>query len=232
MTFNKFTEKDIFDVYIKHVKKDESYFKKNINIISRLTNDGVVFWKNKDVPRLFSVLDFKEWIKKYNISEGNKLFYTDDSDIELNFINYKNKKLFYYYQGNNDLHVIDNIEKDFDFVLFNQTLEHLYNPFICMKNLFNHLKNDGFLYTTVPTINIPHMTPFHFWGITPMGLCMLGKSVGFEIMECGYWGNDKYIDFIFKNNNWPDYSQVCDVDNIINNNFINQSQTWVLFKKP
>jgi SAM-dependent methyltransferase len=230
--FKKFTQNELYDIFVKHVQKDESYFTKNNNVISKLTSDGKSFWKNKDVPRLFSILDFKEWVKKYNIVEGEKLFYTDNSDIELNFIKYKNKKLFLYDGFNHDLHNINHNEKDFDFILFNQTIEHLYNPFICMQNLFNHLKSGGYLYTTAPTINIPHMTPIHFWGVTPMGLCVLGKSVGLEIMECGYWGNNKYIDYIFKNNNWPDYTQVCDSNNLIDNNFVNQSQTWALFKKP
>lgn len=230
-TFKKFNESELYDIYVKHIQKDESYFRKDENVISRLTEDGRKFWRNKDVPRLFSVLDFKEWVKKYKIDQGDKMFYTDNTDIELNFLNYKNKTLFSYNGTDNDLHTINHQEKNFDFILFNQTIEHLYNPFICMQNLYDHLKIGGYLYTTVPTINIPHMTPIHFWGVTPMGLCVLGKSVGFEIMECGYWGNNKYTDYIFKQNNWPDYTQVCNNDGTINNDFVNQSQTWALFKK-
>ena len=95
-----------------------------------------------------------------------------------------------------------------------------------------HLKPWGDLYTTVPTINIPHMMPFHFWSITPIGLCLLCKSVGFEILECGYWGNNEYIKYIFDNNDWPTTDDVKNEKGFIENNLVCQAQTWILVKKP
>ena len=120
--------------------------------------------------------------------------------------------------------------KNYDFIIFNQTIEHLYNPFLCLKNLYDHLNNNGFLYTSVPTINIPHMTPIHFWGVTPIGLCLLMKSVGFQILECGYWGSRKYIEYIFQNNNWPGYNDISN-DYDLGYDPVCQAQTWILVKK-
>jgi hypothetical protein len=60
---------------------------------------------------------------------------------------------------------------------------------------------------------------------------MLAKSVGFEVIEIGHWGNDKYINYIFKNNGWPNYNQVCDENQKIQNTLLCTVQTWGLFKK-
>jgi len=76
----------------------------------------------------------------------------------------------YLYNSNieNDLHKFINIEKC-DFFLFSQTIEHLYNPFIAIKNIYDNLNDNGYVFTSVPTNVIPHDTPFHFANWTPMG---------------------------------------------------------------
>jgi hypothetical protein len=115
-------------------------------------------------------------------------------------------------------------------VIFNQTVEHLYNPFLCLQNLYDHINHGGYLYTTVPIINIPHMVPIHFWGVTPIGLCLLMMSVGFNVVECGHWGSKEYIDYIFTNNNWPSYRDISTNYNLGYNNTC-QAQTWILVQQ-
>jgi hypothetical protein len=224
-TFN--TQK-ILEIYNKHVIKSTKYYEKFNYINKYLSKEELEIYKKIDPPRVISILDFKEWIYKYNIFNGNKLLYTCESDPELNYINYKHKTYLSYPPY--DLHSFDIEEKKYDFVIFNQTIEHLYNPFIAMQNFYNHMNSGAFLYTTVPTINIPHMTPIHFWGVTPIGLCLLAMSVGLEILECGHWGTQKYLDYIFHNNNWPGYEDIS-----INYNMgydpVCQAQTWILAKK-
>jgi len=68
------------------------------------------------------------------------------------------------------------------------------------------MKTGGYVYTSMPTINIPHGTPIHYNGFNPMGLVMIFKSVGFEIIEIGQWGNLDYIIKLFTNHRWPDAS--------------------------
>jgi len=46
-------------------------------------------------------------------------------------------------------------------------IEHLYNPFMAMENIYKYIKPGGYVYTSVPTINIPHMTPIHYNGYNP-----------------------------------------------------------------
>jgi len=225
------SESDIIKLYETYVKKPEEYFRKANDEYHKLSDFEKSKWFSKDFPRLASIFEFKEWIQKYNLHHVEKLLSTCSGDFELEYVSYDNITLCEYFVDKKyDLHSLDLEEKEYDFVIFNQTLEHLYNPFLAMKNLYNHLKPGGFLYTTVPTINIPHELPFHFWGITPIGMCALSKSVGFNVLECGYWGNLSYINHIFKHDGWPNTSDVM-IDGMIENVENCQSQTWVLLQK-
>jgi len=222
---------EINDLYKKHVDKPDEYFRKANDEYHKLSDAEKARSFPCDFPRLASLFDYKEWVQKHNLSHIGKLLATCGSDPELEYITCNQITICdYLVDEKYDLHTINLEDKDYDMIIFNQTLEHLYNPFISMKNIYDHLKPGGYLYTTVPTINIPHQVPFHFWGITPTGLCTLSASVGFEILECGYWGNLSYINHIFKHNGWPNTFDVMK-DEIIENVENCQSQTWVLLRK-
>lgn len=185
---------------------------------------------NKDFPRVWCVLDFQNWLKKYNLGHFKKVLLTCDSDPEIEHITWDECYYAPYKDGQNDLHDFNVDHKDFDFITFHQTLEHLYNPFISMLNLYDHLRTDGYIFTSVPTINIPHAMPFHFNGFTPMGLCLLMKSCGFKIKEIGFWGNRQYINHIFEYNEWPDYRKLIE-NGIIKNEKDKNVQCWILAQK-
>jgi len=228
---NILSEDEIIKLYQLHVDKPEEYYRKANDEYQKLSDSEKAEWFPKDFPRLASLFDYKEWVEKYNLTTVDKLLSTCGSDPELKYINYNDITVCdYTINKKHDLHIMDLESKDYDMIIFNQTLEHLYNPFVAMKNLFNHLKPGGYLYTTVPTINIPHQVPFHFWGITPVGLCALSSSVGFKVLECGYWGNLSYINHIFTHFGWPNTNDVMK-DGLIENVDHCQSQTWVLVQK-
>jgi SAM-dependent methyltransferase len=128
-----------------------------------------------------------------------------------------------------DLHTLDLNNKNFDFVMINQTIEHLYNPIVAIENIYKHLKKGGLFYTNVPSNNIPHSTPEHYYtGITPVGIGAMVKSAGFEILEIGQWGNKKYLNLMYNKNGWGDISY----DSMPGKNEINCPLiTWVLAKK-
>jgi len=227
-----FTEEQIIETYKKYVLKDQEYYKKVDQKYKNLTDFQKQKIINHDFPRVASLFDFEDWIQKYHLKKVNSLLSTSKDDIELTYLEVDYIEFCEYQYGTNDLHTLNLKKKDFDFVIFNQTLEHLYNPFLAMKTLYDHLKPGGYLYTTVPTINIPHMMPFHFWGITPLGLCMLSKSVGFEICECGQWGGYSYLGYMFTYGEWPGHEVVFNPNGIIENSELCQAQTWVLIQKP
>ena len=75
------------------------------------------------------------------------------------------------------------------------------------------------------------MMPFHFNGYSPLGLAMLFKSAGFEVVEIGQWGNYEYITQLWKTHNWPSYKNLQH-DNKITNEKQNVCQCWILARKP
>jgi len=222
----KFTADELNNIYVQQVKKDMSYFNK----YKSMPPCPVIQWNNnwcgRDMPRNFTILDFIEWTKKHNINTGENLGATCNGDPELQFIDYKNKT-FLGYPGH-DLHIYyEQFESKFDFFVFNQTIEHLYNPFMAIENIYRYIKPGGYVFTSVPTINIPHSTPIHYNGYNPMGLALLFLSTGFEIIEIGQWGNYDYISKMFKQHDWPDCNKVSH-----QNEEKNVTQCWILAKKP
>jgi SAM-dependent methyltransferase len=182
-----FSSDELYKIYNENVKLPESYFNKYRYVPPCPVKKYNYNWSNYDYPRVWCILDFIEWIKKYDIKVNN-LGYTCDADPELEFITYVGKKCLSYPEY--DLHTISmHFTNEFDFFLFNQTIEHLYNPFEAIKQIYNIVKPGGYVFTSVPTLNIPHMTPIHFNGYTPMGLALLFASANFEIVEIGQWGN-------------------------------------------
>jgi hypothetical protein len=226
---NLFNETQINEVYQKFVVKPQEYLNKLSPLPIHLNNKNWR-WETKDFARIPCIIDFSEWVTKYDITHVKKLLTTDMLDPELEYITYDEVDCFPYENGKNDLHTLQT-EKKYDFIIFNQTIEHLYNPFISLKNLYDSLNEGGYLFTSVPTINIPHMMPSHFNGYTPMGLCMLMKSVNFEIMELGYWGNYNYISRLFSSHMWPSYESLTDENFNISNEPQNVTQCWILVRK-
>lgn len=221
-----FSSEEIYEIYNKHVKLPKEYFNKYSELPKCPVKAFNYNWGRFDFPRNICILDFIEWIRKHDIYNIEHLGYTCDSDPELEFINPIKKTLFTY--PPHDLHNISlNIKNEFDFFLFNQTLEHLYNPFEAVKQIYEIVKPGGYVFTSVPTINIPHNTPIHFNGFTPMGLAMLFKTANFDIIEIGQWGNFNYLTKLFASHDWPGYDSL----NTIVNEEINVCQCWILAKK-
>jgi SAM-dependent methyltransferase len=223
-----YTSSEINELYHEKVDLPESYFNK-YKILPKCPVKSYNYnWNNYDFPRNWCILDFIEWTKKYNITIEN-LGYTCDYDPELEFISPSKKTLISY--PDYDLHNISNyFNNEFDFFLFNQTIEHLYNPFEAIKEIHKIVKTGGYVFTSVPTINIPHQTPIHFNGFTPMGLAMLFKTANFEIIEIGQWGNFDYIQKLFNTHAWPGYNELNNNNNVMNEKR-NVCQCWILARK-
>lgn len=217
------SEEDINNIYIK-IKLPESYYTKYQNVIT--VDDSL---SNADFPRVISLLDFKEWVDKYELNTLNTIGTTYKTDPELKYFE-KNTIIELKYPEY-DLHkYYENFENSFNMFIFCQTLEHVYNPLDCLKNIYKYVKKDGYVFTNVPTINIPHLTPTHYGGFTPMGLAVLFVQAGFEIVETGQWGNIDYIVKLFLRHSWPTINDLISND-IINNEEKNVCQCWILARK-
>jgi SAM-dependent methyltransferase len=174
-------------------------------------------WEGKDYPRVQSLLFFEE-IYNLNCSRAqNLLTFNGAEDPEVEIVGALKHFNVEYEEDivNHDLHNLNlDYGEIFDFVLLNQTVEHLYDPITCLKNIKKYMKNNSCIYINAPANNIPHGEPHHFYtGFTPMGIGAILEAAGFNVFSIGYWGNRKYVDFIFKHNTWPDYRQM---GNLIN----------------
>jgi len=220
------------DLYIEHlyttkIKLPPSYFTKYDPLPPCPIRAMNYTWSFHDFPRNWATLDFIEWTKKYGISSVDSLGYTSNDDFELEFVSAKKTTYLPYPQY--DLHTIGSkFTNEFDFFIFNQTIEHLYNPFDALKSIYSTVKPGGYVFTSVPTINIPHSTPFHYNGYNPMGLGMLFRTANFNIVEIGQWGNYEYISKLFNSHDWPGYSHLSSHANEERN----VCQCWILAQKP
>ena len=75
------------------------------------------------------------------------------------------------------------------------------------------------------------MVPIHFNGYTPMGLAMLFKVNGFDIIEIGQWGNFEYIQNLWGRHSWPGYNTLQSNGKVTNEEK-NVCQCWILVRKP
>ena len=190
----------LYEIY-KKVKLPQTYFE-----ICNSITDIKEEYKTFDFPRVISILDFETWVKKYDLTSLKTVGTTSITDPELQ--QFKHSEIIDMNYPKYDLHKYYNeFENMFDIFIFCQTLEHLYNPLLGLQNINKYVKKGGYVFTSVPTLNIPHLTPIHYGGFTPMGLAVLFVQSGFEIVEMGQWGNLEYLTKLFKHFSWPNYNQ-------------------------
>jgi SAM-dependent methyltransferase len=200
---------EIEQIYREHVlpKKNRAYLDKYERLPVHL-NDRKWRWEGKDLPRVFALLEFREFVQTKNLRFRNVLSLNGSSDPEYEYLSCDQITNYDYEQdpARYDLHSLDLGRKDFDFFMANQTLEHLYDPALALRNVHAHLVTGGMFYANAPAINIPHSTPFHYYtGFTPVGLGCLVRQAGFRILDIGFWGNIHYAEFILNKRCWPDY---------------------------
>lgn len=224
-----YSDDDLQLIYTSFVKKPASYFTK----WERLPPCPIERWnrsyKGHDFPRVWAYLDLKEWIQRYKFQSCGVLASTCRGDPELELLS--PSEIIDIPYPPNDLHQIaTNYQNAFDFFLFNQTLEHLHNPYEAVRQINLTLKSGGYVFTSVPTLNIPHSTPVHFGGFNPMGLAMLFISNGFRVVEMGQWGNYDYIKKLWATHKWPDAEDLMK-QGVITNEEDNVCQCWILAQK-
>ena len=201
---------DIERIYQKFVELNHTrdYMNRYLCFPTEL-NDQTWKWEGKDLPRVMALLEFRRMSMERKLEAKELLTFNGINDPELAYLPTQNHDNVEYLDNPEkfDLHTLDLDKKDYDFIICNQTLEHLVNPIQCLENLNHHLKPGGYFYTNVPANNIPHDVPHHFYtGFTPVGLGAICEAAGFELVEIGQWGNLDYMMLMMGNQTWPDYT--------------------------
>ena len=224
----RLSDEEIATLYATKVKRPAEYFALYTVLPHCPVKTWNYSWDGRDFPRTHIVLEFRDWINKHGIV-ADALGVTCKFDPEIEFLPYNTITEIPY--PPNDMHVVGTAHPSaFDFFLFNQTLEHLQDPVSAVKSVYDSLKPGGYCFTSVPTINIPHSTPYHYGGYTPMGLAVMFAQAGFDIIEMGQWGNRQYINKMFEMMGWPDYGQLQQ-NGVVTNEDFNVCQCWILVRK-
>lgn len=230
----------ILDLFTSRVDKSKEYFFQNQSRY-RLTAERswgkkwpTKKWKNMDAGRLFTFTDWREWSVKYNLTKPKRFLSTSRVDVEESILEPESTDWYVFNGTHFDLHDMASVPNNsYDLVLLAQTLEHLYNPFLAMSELYKKVAPGGYLFTSTPALNMQHMTPFHFFHYTPMGLAVLMIQAGFEVVETGQFGSFHYEQIVLNEYRWPSYLELEKIGNgTIANDRRNPDQVWALLRKP
>ena len=93
--------------------------------------------------------------------------------------NRASKQADFYYDGK----AFPFISNEFDGVVCNQVLEHIFTPDQFLGEISRVLKNDGLLLLTVPFVWDEHEQPWDFARYSSFGLKSLLERNGFEVLE-------------------------------------------------
>ena len=213
--------------------------------------------------RVCTLADFKKYISDLNENfKKVAVISGSENEPELKYCNYDHLDILDF-NPESDLFNLDNEWQDifqsnfgyskfykkdnYDLVLCNQVLEHIYNPFQAIKNIHFITKKNGYAWISIPTINCIHGEPyFYSSGYHPRYLERLCLDVGFEVKFIGAFGNRKYLSYAV-NGKWmshnelkrgfrakrdfafPYFALIDGRVNDITGNFI--TDTWILIRK-
>jgi SAM-dependent methyltransferase len=204
----KLSEADIRTIYNTYIKPNfNDEYKFRYSKLPLEKNESFWPWEGKDFPRVISILEFERFVVSNKIVPKKGLA-INGIDPEWHYLAPKQLVQIDYLADpiTYDLHSLNLPEKDFDFVICCQTLEHVYDPIRCLKNIYAHMNEGGILYVNVPGNSIPHDTPIHFYtGFTSAGIGAIAKMAGFKILSIGQWGNLEYLRIMHQTSDWPDY---------------------------
>jgi len=87
----------------------------------------------------------------------------------------------------------DEISETFDVVICDQVLEHVVDPCVAARTLFELCVPGGHALVAVPFLVRIHAAPGDYWRFTPDGLRVLLERAGFDVPEVHGWGNRRCV---------------------------------------
>ena len=95
------------------------------------------------------------------------------------------------------------ITRQYDVVICEQVLEHVQDPFLATRTLFDLVVPGGVVVISTPFFIRLHSMPDDYWRFTPSAIAILLERAGFEAIDVHTWGNKSAV----KNNldNWQGY---------------------------
>lgn len=155
------------------------------------------FAKHLNAARMVSLYDFSQLSEHgaFRDVESVCVVSGTESEPELNFLDARTEFLSYpEFDLDDDWSEIPSRRKQFDFVLCNQVLEHIYSPCKALENLSGLVRPGGLIYLSLPTLNRIHGEPYFFSsGYHPRFVSRLAIDSDLEIVHQGWRGNRLYV---------------------------------------
>lgn len=175
---------------LKKIKKiiEDQYF--NPGFLGLIVNPFYI--ARKGLYNNLSSLGHKITGKTLDVGCGTKPYeklFNHSTYVGLEFdtgIDSEKKVADYYYNGK----IFPFKESEFDSVVTNQVLEHVFNPDEFLGEINRVLKTDGKLLLTVPFVWDEHEQPYDYARYSSFGLKSLLNKNGFEIIESRKSVND------------------------------------------
>lgn len=122
-------------------------------------------------------------------------------------------------------------DNTFDFIISDQILEHVKNPFKAVDECYRVLKPNGYAIHTTCFMNEEHCVSWgvkeygDYWRFTIAGLKLLHEK--YEVVQCDGWGNREALKLIFAGKRW----EVAPREVIKINENAYHITTWLIAKK-
>lgn len=129
-----------------------------------------------------------------------------DAEIQKNYYGFDGAEIldcpFNYIQT--DLDTFTTSEQDkYDVIFCFETIEHLTNPYNCLLQIKKMLKQDHYLYLTIPNIQTTHNTIYPGLLYPVNNFIVFLKQLAFEIQRHTIHDKSFYQEvFVLKNKNW------------------------------
>ncbi len=172
---------------IKQIIEDQYY---NPRLLGLIVNPFYI--ARKGLYKEIKVLGFNIVGRTLDVGCGTKPYqqlFKSDEYIGLEYdtgIDNIKKKADYYYDGK----VFPFGDNEFDSIITNQVLEHIFSPNDFLREINRVLKTNGKLLITVPFVWDEHEQPFDYARYSSFGLKSLLNDNGFEILESKKSVND------------------------------------------
>ena len=144
-----------------------------IELTSKISNPDVLeLGVKRSIPERCTM--HKEWVPNYKSYIGTDI----EGGTDVDFIA--------------DIHTISkeiqnfSVPQKYDIVISGSTFEHILNPFIAAKELFQIMNKDGYIFIVTHNCFPLHAYPCDYWRFTCESLTHILEQAGFEVIDAAY----------------------------------------------
>jgi len=183
-------------------KKNITCNKPNPNILDSKTQG---FLLKQQFCRYEMYLDMAEFVKKEfsskQMNNSRIIEFGGSNGMVRQIFNHPNYEIAENYPRV-DIQDLKDFESDYySFIILDQVLEHVANPWRAIKEVYRLLKKGGWLIVGTPFLVQIHKSPEDYWRFTKDGLAELLQ--GFSEKHIKSWGNKEIAVFHILLGSWP-----------------------------